>query len=94
MHGHLVLLAAFFMESQPPTRAIVIVIIDVLQASSETTTFGCVSLQIILRIFLHAIWRMDAAATTGSRELVPIKSRSKQLNRFLRLMIRLYPSEQ
>ena len=45
------------------------------QASSETTTFGCVSLQIIWRIFLHAIWRMDAAATTGSRELVPIKSR-------------------
>jgi hypothetical protein len=27
-------------------------------------------LQIIWRIFLHAIWRMDAAATTGSRELL------------------------
>jgi len=28
MHGHLMLLAAFFVESQPPPRAIVIVIID------------------------------------------------------------------
>jgi hypothetical protein len=28
MHRHLVLLAAFFMESQPPARAVVIVIID------------------------------------------------------------------
>ena len=28
MHGHLVLLAAFFVESEPPPRAIVIVIVD------------------------------------------------------------------
>jgi len=28
MHGHLVLLAAFFVESQPPARTIVIVIVD------------------------------------------------------------------
>src|SRR5208282_1213686 len=28
MHGHLVLLAAFFMQSQPPACAVVIVIID------------------------------------------------------------------
>src|SRR5438552_3277011 len=28
MHGHLVLLAAFFLESQPPARTIVIVIVD------------------------------------------------------------------
>src|SRR4029077_11307291 len=33
----------------------------------------CVSLQIIWRIFLHAIWCMDAASTAGSGELVPIK---------------------
>jgi hypothetical protein len=28
MHWHLVLLATFFMESQPPTGAIMIVIVD------------------------------------------------------------------
>ena len=28
MYGHVMLLAAFFMESQPPSRAVVIVIID------------------------------------------------------------------
>jgi hypothetical protein len=28
MHGHIMLLAAFFMESQPPTGAIMIVITD------------------------------------------------------------------
>ena len=28
MHGHFVLLAAFFMESQPPARAVMIVIVD------------------------------------------------------------------
>jgi hypothetical protein len=28
MHGHIVLLAAFFVESQPPARAVMIVIVD------------------------------------------------------------------
>ena len=28
MHGHIMLLAAFFVESQPPTRAVMIVIVD------------------------------------------------------------------
>ena len=28
MHGHFVLLTAFFMEPQPPARAVMIVIID------------------------------------------------------------------
>jgi len=28
MHGHIMLLAAFFVESQPPARAVMIVIID------------------------------------------------------------------
>jgi len=28
MHGHLVLLAAFFVESQPPASAIMIVVVD------------------------------------------------------------------
>jgi len=28
MHGHLVLLAAFFVQSQPPASAIMIVIVD------------------------------------------------------------------
>ncbi len=28
MHGHIMLLAAFFVESQPPARAVMIVIVD------------------------------------------------------------------
>ena len=34
------------------------------------------NLQIIWRILLHAIWRVDAAVTTGLRKRVPIKCRS------------------
>ena len=28
MHGHIMLLATFFVESQPPARAVMIVIVD------------------------------------------------------------------